>query len=386
MAKGNKIFHAALIALLCSCSENTLTDIPGIRLESEVICFSMPENMGGIKSGIVTPSDLESNTYIRATRGKKPVTTDYENGKLTHNATTDLWTLGSGKDKAWEYYDEIVEGTKKTQIINNEYSFTAYSYNNTNATGATITLTTSGEGFGKTFSIAEPETYTHSSDSKAFGLDYALSQEYRTTSRIESDKIMGDIVTLRMEHALADIQVDVDVSENIYYVGIKEISIHNFYREGLMECYSQALYGSGNTNKWASKNLINGNTIYRRLPESGSYIWEIDVNDNIPGATEAPFRNQGIIVSQVMHFCAIPQMLTANTTLRVVMDVKEATESTIHTIENIWVLSNYIDWESGKRNIYTVTLDPAFRLIATFDEWPSINNVQGTILPPINVD
>lgn len=363
------ILFLSISVLLASCSEMEVPDV--LQSVGEPICFSIPQDLS-TKAPVYTDGQLtvtDSEVHIYGTKSGV-VMSNYNNAKLTYSSVTGLWAPPTSD--TWTYDISNDKGLV--------YSFWAYGFNSNNSTGATPTLTTSGDNFGKKLTLVEPASYVHQDG--GFGYDYLLSQRYEATSyKVENGANVayrGPVIHLHMEHALALIEVRMTVHKDMYNVVLQGVELSKFYRGGTMECTTHASYGNtaGTTNRWSVSNYTNSGAVYSRgSVEQGDGNIAV-VHDFAAG--RADDANE----IRLMLFTAIPQK-PSNAVLKIAMKVQEIDGGPVHQVISSWDLNNYYDWEYGYRNVYTISVDTSEKLDATIDDWPVVNNVSGTILPKI---
>lgn len=366
------IYLLAGLLLAAACNEKISPDMEAT--DGTQICFSIPQDLE-TKAPVFTDRQLSSGgaVYVHGTKSGT-VMNHYNNAQLNFNSLTSLW-MPTTSD-TWEY------GTDRGL----SYSFWAYGINNVNATGASASLTTTGDNFGKSVTITQPAAYVHQNDGSGFGYDYLLSQVYNATSYKVlvggEEAIRGPVVHLHMEHALALVDVRIKVHKDIYKVTLQGIELRDFARGGTLTCTSQADYGNstGAQNRWNSITNNNG-TVYSR----GSVLVNDEEHpDNNTSELHvfAPGRDIEENELGLMLFTAIPQQMKT-ATITVATEIQEINGGPVHQLVQTWNLNNYYDWESGYRNVYTISIDTSSELDATILDWPVVNNVSGTILPKL---
>lgn len=398
------IIITAALAISCSKSgpDGTQTDIPsGEQSESHPIRFDI-QDVALSKSGISEIDDIRGNIRIRGTRGgsvisKSETSTGYENIGIIQDSNTGLWKPDFTPEATWQYEDierrEVLDSTKNppvsynpkqykdVKVVNNKYSFSAYSFNASVPSGAEPApgLITAGDEFGmRIIGLSQPETYVHPTNGKPFGYDYVLSNRYDVNTSMSGGKVSGDVVKLHMEHALASVNVKFVVSRYVYNVKLLGIRLEGFYRTADMICTSQGSYSgaSGNRNVWVAENL-------KDLYQGAGYE-RGKVNDPNVGALLDIYPDpsaEGDWSGILLDFCAIPQLLTKDCKLVMDFTIQQIADGPVTRMHNVWELFRYEDWKSGQRNNYTVRLNSSSELFSTIEPWIYGYEVSGTILP-----
>lgn len=145
-----------------------------------------------------------------------------------------------------------------------------------------------------------------------------------------------------------------------------------------MQCTSQAAYGSGKTNQWSRSNPTYNTTNYiigDVTRGSGNTRNTISSCTGMIMSTGDPSHERTLL-----DFIAIPQDPSA-TVLTIAYLVQELEGASEHQVVSSWNLNNYSGWESGYRNVYTITIDTSNSLYATVDDWDTGNSVTGIVLP-----
>lgn len=363
------------------------------QVQTSPIRFSVSD-ISLTKSGISEISDIVGNIRIRGTRGgsvisKSETSYGYENIGIIQDPNTGLWKPDYSPEATWQYEDtevrhiydkdgKVVRDTTIT-VVNNKYSFSAYAFNSNVPEGVTAPnpeLVTSGDEFGMRLKgLSQPEAYVHPTDGKPFGYDYVLSNRYDVSTSKTGDKISGDVVKFHMEHALASVNVKLEVSKYVHYVKFLGIRLEGFYRTADMTCTSQSLYGTPGGNVWVSENLKDFN-------DGVGYQLGVVDDPNARALIDIYPAPSGEDYSEVLlNFCAIPQLLTKDCKLTIDFIVQQIADGPVTRMNQTWQLMRYEDWEYGQRNNYTLRISSAAELIATFEEWPLAYEVSGTILP-----
>ena len=244
------------------------------------------------------------------------------------------------------------------------YSFYGYTYST--KSGMTIT------DDGLTINVTQPSTYNYAAESAGNSsfIDYMLSYSFKV-----ADGKMRPLVDLQLEHAMTLVDIRIIKDPSISEAILSEMTLSNIFRSGTMKCTSQAIANSGNRNIWSVSFNDSNNASYsiRGTLDDGYTI------ANTVTATEAK-----------MSIMALPQQLTANTTLTIRYYVNEKPDPA--AAEDNWVLHEstfrlyeytpYV-WQSGHHVIYQATIDTGIHLQGTVAEWINVDYIEGTILPEI---
>jgi len=376
MKKSIYILLAA--ATVLSCSKDKLDT--GSDKKGQPIWFNV-RNQVELRSSAESADDLIYNAstnpnahiYIWATKSGSslvkelatdPVTYeyDYRNKELFYDPVVGLWNI-SGNQALWECEDGTHNGIT--------YQFSAYAVRGTGDITSVVNSTSSN--FGHSFTIVLPATYTY-----GCGTDYLLSQTTPVTTTWDGSVARGSSVELLMEHALSSIRVKVDVSSFLYKVGIQGIQISGFYRGATMNCDYQAVYGSGQSNRWTMSLPTNN---------GASYLYGDVTEGN--GNTKSTIASCGsdMIISNtdarkkdIMEFIAIPQAPN-DAVLTIAYLVQEVNGGPVHQVVSSWDLQDYQPWTSGCRNVYTITINSSNLLFSTVTDWDTGNSVTGVVLP-----
>lgn len=347
---------ALALASSCSKQENATSAAEGGK-----ICISV-ENAAPKATLVTSASDLSGKVYILGKKGVDVISTYYNNRPLTLDSATGLWHLQNTANEAtWSA---------------GQHSFSAYASNGTvnngsiTAGAASATVSTSDAAFGIELEVAQPATYTDGD----CGLDYLLSQQVLVTPKTVGDRILGEVVNLHMEHAMACIEVHLEFGKTVHKVGLYGVQISGFNREAAMRCSDQAIYGNtdGKINQWVVSNPRNATTYS---------IGDVSAN-SAEIKTYYPADNEAQRTDLVMRFCAIPQ-IPSNVELTVSLNVQEVEDGPVTKMTDTFTLNKYAGWEYGYRNIYKYKMESSGSLVMTVEPWVEGGYVSGTILPEI---
>ncbi len=347
---------ALALASSCSKQENGTSEAEGGK-----ICISV-ENAEPKAELVTSASQLSGNVYILGKTGVN-VITNYNNARLNLEQATGLWRLQNTANEAnW---------------TSAQHSFSAYAANGTissgsiTAGGASATVSISDAAFGTELEVNQPATYVHGD----CGLDYLLSQQVLVTPKTVGKRILGEVVNLHMEHAMACVEVHIELGKTIHKVGLYGVQIEGFNRQATMRCSDQAIYGNaeGNINTWVVSNP--------RTVTTYSY-GDVTMN-SAEIRTYYPSTNEAQRKDVVMRFCAIPQ-IPSNAKLTLSLSIQEIDGGPVTKMTETWPLNKYAGWEYGYRNIYKYKMEFSGSLVMTVEPWVDGGYVSGTILPEIN--
>lgn len=336
------IITITLAALLVGCGTTEPVGPATPDATSEQICFGVPLPKT-TKTPITDLAQIQDSSttsvFVYGKRGGNQINgTNYEGGQIYY-APTGIWALASGTT---------------TWVSGASYEFWGWAYSPTTAASSgSLTVTNNG----REISVVQPATY-----SATGSIDYLLAHKFNATASTVAP-IRGPIVLLELEHALAMVEIYVVKNPAMDNVTVNSITLENFHRNGTLVC-TQSTYGDGTTNIWSTSTNDEQTSAYSL---SGTMVLTAD-------RTTTP---------AVMKFIAIPQQFGSSTTLTVNYSIIEQSGGVAKSFSQSFQLYNYNSWESAKRNIYTLTVDTSIHLYASIETWPTVNYVNGTILPEI---
>ena len=301
---------------------------------SDEICF----NAHHVSRGALNQSDIDKGSvYVCGVQNN--TNKIFNNTAITRDNATGKWFSSSTRN--W------VEGSS--------YSFHAYAYSSLN--GLTIL---SGKD-GLEVEVQQPTSYN-----EAAMVDYLLSYSFKV-----SDGAMKPLVQLYLEHAMSLVEVYV-VRGNMFDARLIRLTFENIYSQGAMKCTSQAVANSGNRNVWEVSLSGNNDVVYAFEPTTVTTIG--DKRENTAAR---------------MRIMCLPQQLTANTRLIVEYEVNEKvtsdSEDNFVAHREEFQLYNYqpMNYQSGHRIVYTVTVDSGVNLEGVVSEWKNVDYIEGTVLPEV---
>lgn len=321
----------------------------------DYIAFSVGEAASITTKVGVTNENLGSIATIEARGTAASAAISFKSSttlKLQYDESSGYWF--PNKDKAWKLWDNMA------------YSFTAYAYSPKGTSNVNIPTVPTR------VTITEPTSYRYGSEDADF-VDYLLSYRHDIANGIVS----RPIVTMKLEHALSNVEIYVLKDPSIDAVRVKSMRITGFYNKATMTA-TQAQYvpnGTQARNQWsAALEGVNTNT----------YSW----TDNNYKAAADDIETS----AAYLKFIAIPQSVN-NLTLNVDLDVNEKDEDGTDN----WVNHPYNnmrfnlaglprDWTSGNKYIYILTVDTGIHLTGYIVEWKSGGSIETTILPDFPTD
>lgn len=331
-----------LAAMLCTgCDKTTTHGTRGAEIEFGISTVEVSS-----RAGITQEAIEDMSVYIYGVQNS--TTSLYSGAPITKDPDTGRWYPQS--IRRW------VEGAN--------YSFYGYAYST--LSGLTI------QDDGMTITVNQPATYDYAAEQAGESqfIDYLLSYSFKV-----ADGAMRPLVDLQMEHAMTLVDIRIIKDPSIGETILSEMTLSNIFRSGTMKCTSQAITNSGNTNLWSMAFSGTNNASYSI---SGTLADGFAVTESIAD-TEAK-----------MSIMALPQQLTANTTLTIRYYVNEKLDP--EAAEDNWVLHEsefklyeytpYV-WQSGHHVVYQATIDTGIHLQGTIAEWKNVDYIEGTILPGI---
>lgn len=317
--------------------------------DRDVIAFQVGENMIQTKMG-VTNDNLESKATIitRGTEASKAISFNNSTDlKLKLDAETGYWFPNG--NRSWKHWTK------------SGYSFTTYAYSPKNSSNVAVANAPT------TVTITEPTSYSYGSEDDNF-VDYLLSYRHDIT-----DGMTRPIVTMKLEHALSNIEIYVIKDPSIQGVRVKSMSLSGLYNKAQMTC-SQAQYvpnGTQPKNQWSAS--LQGGT--------NTYSW----TDNNFKAADDEIEDS----AAYLKFIAIPQSVSG-LRLNVDLDVNEQDEEGVdhwvnHPYNNVSFSKTGLpaNWTSGNKYIYILTVDTGIHLTGYVVEWKDGGSIETTILPDI---
>ena len=327
---------ATLGATLAACSKNDITpnNLPYITFGVTGVDAQI-----GSKALITNGNFTNNNVYVYGVRNN---TINLFNGiQITKEENSNNWKTPSQAQRQW--------------IAGSSYSFHGYTYSSPSTDDASLNITFSG----LKISVSQPDTYT-----PEYMVDYMLSHAYKV-----ADGSNYHIVMLYMEHAMSCVEVVVKKQMSDHQITLNYITLSNIFRSATMQCESQAVANSGESNVWITALEGLNNQGYTADPDNFSY-----------------YTSKNSDTLGTMSILAVPQQLNKETTLSVNYTVDENGNADGGTKEytETFNLFNYVPfvWESGHKIKYTLTINTGVELKAEISDWKEAGYTEGIILPP----
>lgn len=349
------LFSALLLTLGCSKEEEGANGGPSDR---DVIRFSVGTKAVSTKLGATTET-IGDGTYSIIARGTEA------SASITYNNSENL-ALELDKNGSGFWFPNGNSNWKNWKSAG--YSFTTYAYSPKTATSgrpSALTVTSPTQ-----ISITQPQTYTYGDAGEKNFIDYLLSYRHDITNGLTKP-----VVTMKLEHALSDVEVYVIKDPSIQGVRVSQMSVGGFYRQASMTC-TQAQYvpnGTQPVNFWTAS--LQGSS-------NNTYTWTDTANPK--SATDeietTPARMKMIMVPQA----------TDNLVLNVNLEVNEQDDNGVdhwvnHPYNNISFSGKGLatNWLSGHKYIYILTVDTGIHLKGYIIDWIEGGSIETTILPDI---
>ena len=207
---------------------------------------------------------------------------------------------------------------------------------------------------GMKIDVTQPATYSPSDM-----VDYMLSHAYKV-----ADGSNYHTVQLKMQHAMACVDIVVKKEDILHQVTLQSITLNNIFSSATMQCESQA--------------IVNGEG-----GNSGNNVWITNLKgDNDQSYSLGEFTINGLILG-TMSILAVPQQLYSETTLTVNYQVTEYGGSVKNYTQTfqLFKYDPYV-WESGHKIVYTLTINTGVQLKADIVDWKEAGYTEGIFLPP----
>ena len=337
------LFAAVVCVLLCSCSKVDLSegDMPYITFgvsQMVVETKGLIESLGGTNSPKVFVYGVRNNT------------------EQIYNKTEII----KGQDNVW------TSGTVNRWISGSNYSFYGYTYSPMNITNGVENpnpnCVVSNDGFK--IEVTQPAIFNEENDDDDFEfVDYLFSHSYKVDDGANGDKVM-----LKMQHAMACVDIIVKREELEHDITVNSVSVSKIYRSAVMQCVQQANYAD----------------------DAANNVWEIKLQgtDDV-SYVFGPFTPYytSYVIGKI-SFLAVPQELFSGAKLVVEYSVDEDNNDTTPSINytqsfNLYNYRPYV-WESGHKITYSLTINTGVKLSAKVSDWSDGGYIEGIILPNTN--
>lgn len=330
---------ATLGATLAACSKNDITpnNLP-------YITFGVSQVEANTK-GLITNDLLKADTHPMVhVYGVRNNTINLFNGSLIHKEVGNSnWKTDPAEQRQW--------------VPGSSYSFHGYTYSYPQNGDGNTNLVISNSGLK--IVVSQPNEYIESSM-----VDYMLSHSYKV-----ADGSNYHIVMLYMEHAMSCVEVVVKKQMSDHQITLNYITLSNIFRSATMQCESQAVANSGESNVWIT--ALEGLNNQGYTANSSNFSYYTNKNSDTLGT---------------MSILAVPQQLNKETTLSVNYTVDENGNADGGTKEytETFNLFNYVPfvWESGHKIKYILTINTGVELKAEISDWKEAGYTEGIILPP----
>ena len=263
---------------------------------------------------------------------------------LTNDSSTGMWKP-SGKDYNWS--DDMY------------YQFYGYAYGsdvNTN------NLTIPNETYGRQFTVTQPETGDGSNT-----IDYLLSYMVNIPPTTNHP-----LVPIRLEHAMAKVEVDVQIAGAMYdntecLVDNINISVSGIKRKATMLCVQPKLDGEEGTNTWQVTFEDNAGT--------ATYTNETISNtkeDNLSGTNA---------VAPDMSFIAVPVTNEQMGDYMLKLSYHGTITDTYY--EYTFNLKDFSPkgWVNGHKVRYILTIDNSIHLAGSIVDYEDVDYIEAVIVP-----
>lgn len=352
-----------LIALV-SCDKESRHDAPGRSIDFSVVA------PGALKTKAeVTQDRLKDHLdsiYIYGIKSDGIASTPVVSAPgapLVYNETHGVWnpkiytTVGGSllkQDLQWEekYY----------------YRFYGFAYSSNAKVASSPSpgkdLIIINNTYGRQFTVTQPADGDGSST-----IDYLLSSLVAVSP---SDNY--PVVPVLLEHAMARIDVDVQIAKSMFDAGeclvdnIK-VKIDSIKREATMLCLEPKLYGDEGTNTW----YITFND------QQTLATYSVDIT-----APEKNLEDSDNNVSPNMSFIAVPVTSSEMEDYVLTLEYKGKSSGTIYTYS--FDLKNFSPsgWLNGHKVKYVLTIDNSIHLKGTIVDYEDVDYIEGVIIPDIN--
>ena len=345
-----RIIYILILAALAACTKE---DGPSSRLME--FSLSMP---GAVSTKVeVTESGLNSeNIFVYATKSDGKNTSlvfDAGVNKLTYNSDNGVWN--AKKDESSFYEWDTNE--------NYYYRFYSYAYSSNAVTAweNDRNLVIDNTTYGRQFTVTQPETGDGTGT-----IDYLLSYI------VNVPQGTYPLVPLRLEHAMAKVEVDVQIAQSMFdvngcLVSNVSVSVSGIRSKATMLCVQPKFDGEEGTNTW-QVTWGDGNAAYTK---SGI---DITVSNRVGTNSVAPD----------MSFIAIPvtnaEMAGADN-YKLTLSYHGVKSG--NNYEYTFPLKDFSPkgWVNGHKVRYVLTIDNSVHLTGSIVDYEDVDYIEAVIVP-----
>lgn len=267
---------------------------------------------------------------------------------LTNDSSTGVWSPSPG---TYTWDDEMY------------YQFYGYAYGSNVNIGTNLTIP--NETYGRQFTVTQPETGEGSNT-----IDYLLSYMVNVPPTMNHP-----LVPIRLEHAMAKVEVDVQIAGAMYdnmdcLVENINISVSGIKRKATMLCVQPKLDGEEGTNTWQ--------VTFDDYADAATYTKSISntKEDNLSGTNA---------VAPDMSFIAVPvtneQMGDYELTLSYHGTITETDYEYTFNLKDF----SPKGWVNGHKVRYILTIDNSIHLAGSIVDYEDVDYIEAVIVPGNNV-
>ena len=353
---------------------------------SEIMQFSVltPEQVSTkaevTESGLVSAGD-QVYVYGMSSDGSSsiPVFASPGTAKLQYNAVTNTWkpiqieyeTSPDNNELVEKYVDKTWDSEGRLY-----YQFYAYAYSGNVDLNTNLVIST--DVAGRQFTVVQPESATWSAPQSAAGVsdgsgtvDYLLSYLVNVPP---SPSKNYPLVHLQLEHAMAKVEVDVQMARAMINK-IKNVSVEikGIRRGATMLCLQPKFDTDPGSNSW----LV---TMNNGLSRASYKVTDIACSeDNLGEGTN--------LISTDMSFIAVPVTKSEMDGYKLVLTYYNDDDdiSGDPTYRYEFALRDFSSngWMSGHRVKYILTVDNSIHLTGSIVDYQDVDYMEGVMLPDI---
>lgn len=263
---------------------------------------------------------------------------------LINDSSTDVWSPGT---YTWD--DEMY------------YQFYGYAYVSNVNIGTNLTIP--NETYGRQFTVTQPETGDGS-----YTIDYLLSYMVNVPPTTNHP-----LVPIRLEHAMAKVEVDVQIAGAMYesnsdncLVDNISISVSEIKRKATMLCVQPKLDGEEGTNTWQVTFEDNAGTATYTKTISNTK------GDNLSGTNA---------VAPDMSFIAVPVTNEQMGAYVLTLQYKGTKTGTDYTYTFNLKDFSPKGWVNGHKVRYILTIDNSIHLAGSIVDYEDVDYIEAVIVP-----